>query len=49
MFLLSIVEDKINSVEIDITELKIGMSVDAYGQNEGLGCLSTDVLLVSEY
>lgn len=48
MFLLDIVESKINSDEISIADLKIGMTVDVYGQDEGLSCFSADVVLASE-
>ena len=47
MFLLTEVDDKIISDEIAIEELADGMSVDVYAKDAGLGCISTDVVLVT--
>lgn len=47
MFLLTEVDDKIISDEIAIDELTVGMSVDVYGEDEGLSCISADVVLVT--
>jgi hypothetical protein len=47
MFLLTEVDDKIVSDEIAIEELAVGMSVDVYAEDEGLGCISADVVLVT--
>jgi hypothetical protein len=48
MFLLKIVGNSIVRQEITINDLKIGMSVDAYGDNSAPSCMSADVVLVTE-
>ncbi len=48
MFQLETVADKINTNEISINDLLVGMSVDVYGEDDGLSCLSAEVVLVTE-
>jgi len=48
MFLLKIVGENIVNEEITINDLQIGMPVDVYGEDEGLSCMSADVVLVTE-
>jgi len=48
MFMLTEVDGKIISDEIAIEDLAAGMSVDIYGVDGGLSCISADVVLVTE-
>ena len=48
MFLFTIVGNSIVRQEITINDLKIGMSVDAYGDGSDPSCMSADVVLVTE-
>jgi len=45
---LKIVAENIVNEEITINDLQIGMPVDVYGEDEGLSCMSADVVLVTE-
>jgi len=47
MFLLTEIDGKIISDEIAIEDLAVGMSVDVYAEDEGLGCTFADVVLVT--
>ena len=48
MFLLSIAGDNISSQEITINDLQTGLLVDVYSDDDNVGCLSAEVVLVSE-
>ena len=48
VFLLSVIEGIISSQEITTNELQPGQLVDVYTNEENDGCLSADVILVSE-
>ena len=49
MFELAIVDGKVVSKEITISELLVDMNIDVYGQNNGLPCsVAADVILVAD-
>ena len=48
IFILGIVDKKVVTKEITINELQVDMPIDVYGQDNGLSCISADVILVAE-
>ena len=48
IFILAIVDGKVVSKEITIANLVNGMPIDVYGEDDGLGCVAADAILVAE-
>lgn len=48
MFLLGIFGESITSNEISINDLRVGMSVDVYGEDDGQSCIAAGVLFAYE-
>ncbi|MCK5396581.1 MAG: DUF4382 domain-containing protein [Gammaproteobacteria bacterium] len=48
MFQLGVMDGKVVIQEISISELGVGMTADVYGQDNGLGCVAADVVLVAD-
>jgi len=48
IFILAIVDKKVVTKEISISNLHVDMLIDVYGENDGSSCVAADVILVAE-